>query len=649
MDRDLIALLPALAGAAPALLLAAALLAASLPAAGALLAGAGLFALAAPAAWDVLAAVPALGGLALLARRAGIGRRSLAPAAVLLVLAPLWHAVAPPLATLLFVLGCAAAVLLARDAAYLAGLRALMDASADAVLLLDAHQRVLCANAPARRVFGAALAGLPWSRLLGAPGAPAGQRCVRLDGSSFPAEVRLASTGPHWTAAVVRDASERTEFEHILLEHVSHDPLTGLPNRALLLRQLDAGDAASAMLALLMLDLDQFKRINDTFGSAGGDRVLQQAAHRLGERLPAGALLARHEGDQFVVAVPGVPHLSQVADLAEDLLRCMRAPFDLDGHELFLTMSVGISVRPLHRQDGAELLHASGIALARAKADGDSYAFFTHGMGQSLAEQIDLEAALRHALPNGEFTVHYQPRYTIDGGALVGMEALLRWRHPRFGMVEPSRFIPLAERNGLIAEIGMWVLDCACAQMLAWRRAGLALVPVAVNLSARQFRQEGLDELIGQALVRSSLPASLLELEITESTLMHDTAAATQTLRALKRLGVSLSVDDFGTGYSCLSYLKLFPLDVLKIDRSFVLDVTHSVNDAAIVRAIVGLAHSLDLRAVAEGVENAEQQAFLRECGCDEVQGYHFGRPAPPEDIALLLARAQPVAEGDPA
>ncbi|HZX27031.1 MAG TPA: EAL domain-containing protein, partial [Telluria sp.] len=298
---------------------------------------------------------------------------------------------------------------------------------------------------------------------------------------------------------------------------------------------------------------------------------------------------------------------------------------------------------------GEELLHASGIALARAKADGDSYAFFTHGMGQSLAEQIDLEAALRHALPNGEFTVYYQPRYTMDGRTLVGLEALLRWKHPRFGMVEPSRFIPLAERNGLIAEIGMWVLDCACAQMLDWERNGLTLVPVAVNLSARQFRQEGLDALIGQALARTGLHAPMLELEITESTLMHDTAAATQTLRALKRLGVTLSVDDFGTGYSCLSYLKLFPLDVLKIDRSFVLDVTHSANDAAIVRAIVGLAHSLDLRAVAEGVEDAEQQAFLQECGCDEVQGYHFGRPAPPEAIALLLARARQVAEGDPA
>lgn len=433
-------------------------------------------------------------------------------------------------------------------------------------------------------------------------------------------------------------------------EQLTHDALTGLPNRALIAQKLRHAIVQarinSTMLAIFFLDVDFFKKVNATFGHGVGDEVIRVCVSRLTQALSDNDTLARQAGDEFIILQKNITDGHQAALLAETLLRRMREPFLVQGHEIFLSASVGITLFPDDETTENGLLHKAHMAMNSVKKDArNSYRFHTSDMERGLRERLMMESSLHHALENRELTIHYQPKVNFNTGTVAGVEALVRWNHPVLGQVPPASFIPIAEENGCIDAIGMWVLKQACAQAREWQEQNLPLLRVSVNLSARQFQQPTLAEQVGQVLSDTGLLPSCLELEITESTVMQDTAAAITALQSLKRLGVVLSVDDFGTGYSSLSSLKRFPIDVLKIDRSFVNDVPHDVNDAAITRAIIALAHGLDLSVVAEGVETLEQALFLQANGCDEMQGFYFGRPVLPDELADML-RSGPVACG---
>ncbi len=438
--------------------------------------------------------------------------------------------------------------------------------------------------------------------------------------------------------------------EQSRLEQLTHDMLTGLPNRLLIVQKLRQAIVHARLnntrLAVFFLDVDFFKKVNATFGHAVGDEVIRACVDRLAPALPSGDTLARQAGDEFIILQKNITDGHEAAQLAENLLQRMREPFHIQGHEIFLSASVGITLFPDDETTENGLLHKAHMAMSSVKKDArSSYRFHTWDMERGLRERLMLESSLHHALDNNELLLHYQPKVNFNTGAVVGVEALVRWNHPVLGQVPPASFIPIAEENGFIGAIGMWVLKEACEQARKWQAQGLPQLCVSVNLSARQFQQPNLAEQVGQVLRDTGLDPSCLELEITESTVMQDTEAAITALQSLKQLGVVLSVDDFGTGYSSLSCLKRFPLDVLKIDRSFVNDVTHDTNDAAITRAIIALAHGLDLGVVAEGVETLEQALFLQANGCDEMQGFYFSRPVLPNELADMLRAS--LAAGD--
>jgi diguanylate cyclase (GGDEF)-like protein len=526
-----------------------------------------------------------------------------------------------------------------------ASFRSLMECAPDAILLVGPEGRITMMNARAENLFGVAretAAGLPLDVLVPAAAGDAELDCRRLYGTAFPAEVRRAGMPSGQQVAIVRDLSERRRLERALVEQLTHDALTGLPNRNRILETLDEAIAAARqdgrMLAVLVFDLHEFRKINSGYGYGGGDDVLRDCVVRLSGLLAGGDMLARQGGNEFIVVQKQSGETSAAA-LAARLLESMREPFLLDGQRVFLAASVGIALLPSSGCGAHELLQMAQVAMAAARAEGPArYRFHTDAMAQAIRERVDLEALLRHAIERNQFALQYQPRVDLASGAVIGVEALVRWRHPVLGLVPPARFIPLAEETGMIDDLDLWVLDEACARAAAWRAQGLPPLRVSINLSARQFQQAGLAQRVQAALAKSGLPPHCLEIEITESTVMRDTGEATSVLRSLKALGVALSIDDFGTGYSSLSYLKRFPIDVLKIDRSFVSDVTTDPNDAAIACAIIALAHTLNLEAVAEGVETAEQAAFLRENGCDEIQGYYFSQPVWPEQIERMFA-----------
>jgi diguanylate cyclase (GGDEF)-like protein len=526
-----------------------------------------------------------------------------------------------------------------------AGFRSLMECAPDAILLVGAEGRITMMNARAEHLFGVAretAAGLPLDVLVPSASGDAELECCRLYGAAFPADVRRAGMPSGQQVAIVRDLSERRRLERALVEQLTHDALTGLPNRNRILETLDEAIAGACkeghMLAVLVFDLHEFRKINSGYGYAGGDDVLRECVARLSSLLHPGDMLARQGGNEFIV-VQKQSGQDAAAALSGRLLGAMREPFPVGGQRVFLAASVGIALLPDGGCRAHELLQMAQVAMAAARAEGPArHCFHTDAMAQAIREQVDLEALLRHAIERDQFALQYQPRVDLASGAVLGVEALVRWRHPTLGLVPPARFIPLAEETGLIDDLDMWVLDEACTRAAAWRARGLPPLRVSVNLSARQFQKAGLAQRVRSALERSGLPPACLEIEITESTVMRDTGEAASVLRSLKALGVALSIDDFGTGYSSLSYLKRFPIDVLKIDRSFVSDVTADPNDAAITRAIIALAHTLNLEAVAEGVETAEQVAFLRENGCDEIQGYYFSPPVWPEQIEAMLA-----------
>lgn len=441
---------------------------------------------------------------------------------------------------------------------------------------------------------------------------------------------------------IARDISARKRYEDQLRYQASHDVLTGLPNRSLIQDRLQQeilhAQRNQTLLAVAYLDLDHFKDINDTLGHAVGDELLRQAATRISGALRQCDTVARQSGDEFILLLPDIVHMENVTIVADKIQDVLARPFQLGDQEVHVTTSLGLTLYPADGEDAETLLRHADIAMYRAKEEGrNTFRFYVSEMDARVRARLELEHDLRLGIKRGELMLHYQPRVSLTSGAVLGFEALVRWNHPREGMISPDRFIGVAEDSGLIVPLGDWVLEAACRRMRQWQDMGLPAMRMSVNLSARQFRDPGLVERVAQIVSETRLDPSFLELEITESTVMHDSEAAIGTLRALKKLGVTLSVDDFGTGYSSLSYLKLFPIDVLKVDRSFVRDVTTDPDDAAIVRAIVTLAHSLGLVVVAEGAEEAAQAAFLRYVKCDELQGYYFSRPLPEGDAEQLL------------
>ncbi len=442
------------------------------------------------------------------------------------------------------------------------------------------------------------------------------------------------------------DVTERKRAEEQIKSLAYHDVLTGLPNRLLFNDRLNVAVAQAhrqqQRLGILFLDLDRFKVINDSLGHSLGDRLLQAVAERLEAGVREGDTVARLGGDEFILLLPGIAKSDDIARVAEKILDSLRLPFRLEGRDLFVTASIGLSLYPEDGLDGETLVKNADIAMYRAKEQGrDNFQLYTHAMNERAVERLALESSLRKALAHGELLLHYQPLLDLSTGRVHGVEALLRWEHPETGLVYPGDFMHLAEITSLILPIGVWTLRTACAQVKKWQEDGHPHLCVAVNLSARQFQQPEIVEHVKRALRETGLSARSLDLEVTESHAMQNAEATIHTLRELKALGVRISIDDFGIGYSSLSYLKRLPIDTLKIDQSFVRDITSDPDDAAIATAIIALAHTLKLRVVAEGVETQQQLEFLSTRQCDRMQGFLFSRPLAAAECGEFLARAR--------
>ncbi len=444
--------------------------------------------------------------------------------------------------------------------------------------------------------------------------------------------------------ASLRESEARKRFEGELERQANFDALTGLANRFTLQARLQqsAADARRCgnKLALMFVDLDRFKMVNETLGHAVGDKLLCNVAGVLAGVVRESDTVARLGSDEFVVLLKDVDAMADAAVVARKIAAALSAPLCVDGHEIRPSASIGVSLFPDDDGDANALIRHADAAMEHAKSlGGGSFRFFAPEMNAHMAERFEMEADLRRALERDELLVCYQPQVNLTRGTVTGAEALVRWRHPDKGLIPPAQFIPLAEETGLIVPLGEWVIRAVCAQLRAWLDAGLPVPPVAVNLSARQFRQANLVPVIEQALNDHALEPGLLALEVTESAVMHDVDDAVATMRQLKALGVGLSLDDFGTGYSSLSHLKRFPIDHLKLDQSFVRDITVDPDNAVICNSIIGLAHSLKMIVIAEGVESEAQMRYLRRQRCDEMQGYHFSKPLPAHDFAELLGQ----------
>ncbi|SFU56253.1 EAL domain-containing protein [Pseudoduganella namucuonensis] len=450
-------------------------------------------------------------------------------------------------------------------------------------------------------------------------------------------------SGDDWIiVAVVRDMTERRHAEHRLRHQAHHDGLTGLPNRTLfyeiLGKMLAQAQLNGWLLAVLFLDLDNFKGVNDTLGHSAGDELLVQFSGRLTGCVRVRDTVGRLGGDEFALIVLMPDGNNTAAAVANKIREALRPPFTLGGHEVGMTASIGITMHPADASTPEELIKYGDTAMYRAKQAGrDTFRFFTPQMNVEVLARLDLEIALRRALENGEFVLHYQPKVQAASGRVVGVEALLRWERPGHGLVPPQAFIGVLEETGLIVRAGRWVIATACRQIGAWLRSGVGPVNIAVNVAGRQFAEGDLAADVIEALTLHDAPPDLLELELTESSLMANTERTIATLTNLKRLGVQISIDDFGTGYSSLAYLRRFPIDKLKIDIAFIREVTSNPDDAAIVLAILGMARSLKLGVIAEGVETPAQLAFLRRHHCDEIQGYLFSPPLPVAALEPLL------------
>jgi diguanylate cyclase (GGDEF)-like protein len=445
---------------------------------------------------------------------------------------------------------------------------------------------------------------------------------------------RMASASMRLTESLKK---ANAELQHMAL----HDGLTGLPNRLLLEDRIDQAvtqaQRARSLCAVLFVDLDQFKSVNDSLGHFVGDEFLKLIAARLAGAVRSEDTVSRLGGDEFVVLLRNVTESDDAGRIAAKIVEAVSKPARILTHDVEITTSIGICVFPFHGRDSRELIVNADAAMYQAKNLGrNNFQFFTEETSSAYRERLRLHGGLRHAVERGEFELHYHPKVEVKTGEIVGMEALVRWRHPEKGLIPPAEFIPAAEETGLILPIGTWVLREACRQNKAWHDRGLTQLRVAVNISALQFQRNLLDT-VGKALQASGLEPRYLELEITESVVMQNAAEAVLTLEQLSRMGVHISIDDFGTGYSSLSYLKRFPLQTLKIDRSFIREITQDPDDAAIVSAIIALAHNLRLKVVAEGVETEQQLAFLRLLGGDEYQGFYRTKPLPAGEFERLL------------
>ena len=482
----------------------------------------------------------------------------------------------------------------------------------------------------------------------------------RKDGSMLDVEVHRHAyrTGEAWTiVAVMRDITERQEAEKRLRYLAHFDMLTGLPNRTLfyetlkntLCQAVDSG----WLVAVMFIDLDHFKNVDDTLGHGIGDQLLREVGARLAQCVRIRDTVGRLGGDEFGLVLVMPEGQQAAAAVARKIQDALRAPFDLGGHKVTVSASIGITACPGDADDADTLLKYADTAMYRAKQAGrDNFRFFTAQMNIDVLARQELETALHAAVENGEFVVFYQPKMHVESGRIVGLEALLRWQRPGHGLVSPQDFVPVLEETGLIMVVGRWVIATACEQIGRWTHNGIGPIQVAVNVSGRQFLEGDLAADVTRALDQNAVEADLLELELTESSLMTNTSLTMDCRTGLKRLGVHISIDDFGTGFSSLAYLRRFPIDKLKIDISFIRDITSNPDDATIALAIIRLAHSLKMEVIAEGVETAAQLAYLRRHFCDQVQGYYFSRPLPVAELEQLMlgekggGRPRPVRPG---
>jgi diguanylate cyclase (GGDEF)-like protein/PAS domain S-box-containing protein len=539
--------------------------------------------------------------------------------------------------------------------------------SGEAILITDSDKRILAVNPAFTRLTGYGIDEIRGENpnILASGQTPAETYCAmwtaleeagywqgevvdrRKDGSHYPKWLSISVVRDvegnisHYTASFT-DITERKQAEAHISQLAYHDTLTGLLNRFSLNSQLEQALATARRerhaMAVMFLDMDRFKTINDTLGHAVGDELLMEVAKRLRENVRDSDIVARLGGDEFVVVLTEVEDATAAARLADKILQVLAQPYRIGESELHSTASIGLAFYPNDGEDGETLMKNADAAMYHAKSQGrNNIQFFTAEMNQAAVKRLKLDHDLRVAVETKQFELHYQPQLDSRDGRIVGVEALVRWRHPHEGLISPAEFIPVAEETGIILPLGEWVLDEACRQLRAWRDDGLADVTMAVNLSAHQLRSPALLAQVAHALEKHGLPGVDLELEITESVAMHDPAASISQLKALRDLGVRLSIDDFGTGYSSLSYLKLLPIHTLKLDQSFVRDIESDSNDVAICTATIALAHNLGLAVVAEGVETEAQRLLLTSHQCDFLQGYLFSKPLPAEAALAFI------------
>jgi diguanylate cyclase (GGDEF)-like protein/PAS domain S-box-containing protein len=556
-----------------------------------------------------------------------------------------------------------------RPQAAIGDARILLDAGIDPIFFVDMRGRIIDAGRAAEDATGRSLrelSGKPLPSCFCDPAQVTGalqqafrdgevrdRPCTILHRTGRKTEVICSMTlcreragMPQGVLIMARDITELRQYETQLLFQATCDALTALPNRLVfrerLARAMAEVDRKGGAVGVVFIDIDNFKDVNETLGHAAGDDLLKTIAMHLNEELLPGYTVARMGGDEFAVLIEHAADGQAAEDLAHLIRRAVGRPRMLDQHEVAVTCSVGITLYPKDGKDVECLLRNADTAMYKAKEEGKNCCSqFTAEMNDRIYRRVEIGNCLRHALKSSELSLHYQPRVSLAEGEIVGMEALLRWQSAELGPVSPGEFIPIAEGSGLIVPIGEWVLRKACMQARQWQRQTGKQVNVAVNLSARQFRDVDVVRTIDAALAQSGLSPGLLEIELTESMLMHDVKRVAHTLAALKEVGIRIAVDDFGTGYSSLNYLKTFPLDFLKIDRSFINDITHDVNDEAIVRAMIAMSHSLGIKVIAEGVETREQLAFLLDQGCDEIQGYYFSKPLPENEAMASIVESR--------
>lgn len=564
-------------------------------------------------------------------------------------------------------------------------MRILVDNAIDAILSTDVHGRIESLNPAAEKIFGYSAAEIikqPIAELYirlevtqpdrnkNASGSPRSVETMakRKNGELFPVEFscnKVAQGKSYKYVVILRDISERKKTQADLSLLANYDSLTGLPNRNMfrekLIEAMERAQRNEQLLVLLFIDLDRFKPINDTLGHAVGDELLKAVATRLKTILRKVDTVARYPGagnsnnetdestvsrlggDEFTIILEGVTHINGATTAVQKVLDSFRLPFELSSGGVYISASIGATIFPFDDDNIDQLIKNADTAMYRSKEAGSNcFHFYREDMNTDARERLTLEFHLRKALECNEFSLHYQPKLEFSSGKIVGVEALLRWNNPELGAVSPIRFIPILEDNGMILEVGNWVLRTACQQLRQWQNEGMQTLGMAVNLSARQFMQDDIVEQIDAALRAADIPDAQLEVEITESMLMEHSTVIIAVLEQLKQRGVAIAIDDFGTGYSSLAYLKRFPLTTLKIDRSFVQDIATNEYDAAIAGAVIALAHGLHLSVVAEGVETEAQMRYLDSCGCHQMQGYFLSRPLPADAFAAWMkARKQ--------